>query len=58
MSRTNDELAAMGLAGRRLIATRHDWTKVAGDMAAAYHWLINRGNSDVPECVVTNGVAG
>jgi glycosyltransferase involved in cell wall biosynthesis len=48
--RSDDELAAMGLAGRRLTEQRYQWPSICDALQAAYLWLLGRGPR--PECVV------
>jgi glycosyltransferase involved in cell wall biosynthesis len=57
MNHTSEQLADMGAAGRNLIATRHDWAKVAGDMATSYEWLLNRYKAEKPDFILTNGAS-
>jgi glycosyltransferase involved in cell wall biosynthesis len=57
MSHDKDELAEMGRRGRQMIATRHNWAKVADDMARSYEWLLNQNNAKKPDFILTNGVA-
>jgi glycosyltransferase involved in cell wall biosynthesis len=45
-----EELHAMGLAGRDLIARRYDWRVIANEMARVYRWLLNGGAK--PESVM------
>jgi glycosyltransferase involved in cell wall biosynthesis len=51
------QLAEMGSAGRKLMATRHDWTKVAREMARSYEWLLNTDKVAKPDFILTNGVS-
>lgn len=43
------ERSAMGLAGRRLVAERFTWEKVAAQLAAVNAWLV--GGGPAPACV-------
>jgi len=48
--RSDDELAAMGLRGRRLVEQRYQWPSICDAMQAAYLWLLGRGPK--PDCVL------
>jgi hypothetical protein len=37
--------------GRQLVEARFDWTRIATEMIAVYHWLVHGG--DRPPCVST-----
>jgi glycosyltransferase involved in cell wall biosynthesis len=47
--RSPEELAAMGAIGRKIVAERFSWDKIAGEMIACYEWLLGRGPR--PGCV-------
>ena len=49
MSLDPTALASMGLNGRRWMIADFDWASVAGQMAAAYRWLLDGGAP--PDCV-------
>ena len=42
-------LASMGRRGRQWMVSDFDWASVAGQMAAAYRWLLDGGAP--PDCV-------
>ena len=46
------ERRAMGLRGRAWMARDFGWDRIAGEMAAAYRWVLGQG--DRPGCVMTN----
>lgn len=43
------ELSSMGLRGRRLVAEKFAWPKIAADLTGVYRWLVDR--DPMPECV-------
>jgi glycosyltransferase involved in cell wall biosynthesis len=48
--RSDDELATMGLRGRRLAEARYQWPSICDAIQAAYLWLLGRGPK--PDCVL------
>jgi glycosyltransferase involved in cell wall biosynthesis len=46
----DEELAAMGRRGRRLVEKKFTWPQIAADMKAVYDWVL--GNRPKPDCVV------
>jgi poly(glycerol-phosphate) alpha-glucosyltransferase len=46
----DEELAAMGRRGRRLVEEKFAWPQIAADMKTVYDWIL--GNRPKPECVV------
>lgn len=50
MSRSREELAAMGDRGRDWMSRDFDWNAIGAKLKASYEWLIGLG--DRPECVV------
>jgi poly(glycerol-phosphate) alpha-glucosyltransferase len=48
LSRTDSELAEIGMAGRRLVEDTFTWNRVARDMAAVYRWVLG---AERPSCV-------
>jgi glycosyltransferase involved in cell wall biosynthesis len=49
MSKTPDELAAMGTRGRAWVIRDFSWRTMALEMSAVYHWL--SGESSLPRCI-------
>ena len=49
MSRSPEDLQAMGERGRQWMAEDFSWPAIAMDMANTYHWLLNGGEK--PACV-------
>jgi len=49
-SSSGADLAALSTNGRRLVAERFTWNRVATQMAQVYHWIL--GNADKPSCVL------
>ncbi len=45
-----DALRAAGERGRTMAATRYSWTGIAGQMAAAYDWMLG---GPAPACLIT-----
>ncbi len=48
--RSPEELAAMGARGRKIVAERFAWDRIAAEMVACYEWLLGSGGK--PECVM------
>ena len=46
---SDDDLAAMGTRGRRLVAGHFSWSRIATDMDAVYQWML--GGGIPPACV-------
>lgn len=51
MSRSSEELLAMGERGRKVVEERFSWGKISEDMLSSYSWLLNGGEK--PPCVST-----
>lgn len=49
LSSPGSQLAALGAAGRDLVATRFAWPKIARDMLSVYEWVL--GGGPKPQCV-------
>jgi glycosyltransferase involved in cell wall biosynthesis len=49
ISKTDEELAAMGRRGREKVLGRYSWPAIAEQMREAYSWIINGGQA--PGCV-------
>ena len=43
LSRSQDELSAMGLRGREWMKAQYSWEQISFKMAAAYNWICNGG---------------
>jgi glycosyltransferase involved in cell wall biosynthesis len=43
VARPAPELAAMGMAGRRLVEARFTWPRIAAEMRAVYAWMLGGG---------------
>lgn len=52
MSLSDDERAAMGVAGRAWIRRDFTWVGVSAKMKAAYEWLLNPACVEKPSCVI------
>ena len=46
---SQERLREMGERGRRLVARKYSWPRVAGEMRAVYLWCLQRGER--PDCV-------
>ena len=53
MEMTDEERAAMGARGRKLVEEKFTWPKVAAQMKEVYEWVL--GNGPKPSCVQTLG---
>lgn len=47
--RSDEELAAMGARGRKIVEERFAWEGIARQMSECYEWLL--GGGAVPECM-------
>jgi len=46
------ELNTMGINGRKLVAERFSWSRVAIDMKSVYDWILGGGSP--PNCIITD----
>jgi glycosyltransferase involved in cell wall biosynthesis len=51
MSRSSEELSAMGERGRKVAEERFSWDTISEDMLTSYSWLLRGGEK--PRCVLT-----
>ena len=53
MSRDNEELAAMGVQGRKWMKNEFSWNKIGKEMIDVYNWLLD-SKLDKPKCIRLN----
>ena len=53
MSRDNEELAAMGMRGRKWMKEEFSWHQIGQEMTGVYNWLLDR-KLDKPKCIRLN----
>ena len=49
MALSEEERVAMGRRGRQLVEEKYSWKRIAKQMLAVYHWLLNKG--EMPDCM-------
>ncbi len=47
---SNESRHCMGQNGRKLVANKYSWGKIAEDMSSVYAWVLNGGST--PDCII------